>query len=346
MNNPETQTCEHAPRPLAAIPIGRRWSMALGAAALFMTSTSALAAGTVAGTDIINVAQATYDGPPGDPPVIIDSNIVTIKVDELLDVTVVSSDPGDVATSPGATAQVTTYQVTNTGNGSEAFTLSADTTKPGDEFDTAFEQIILDTNGNGIYDPGVDTIYTPGTNDPVLAPDESVTVFILSTIPAAASDGERAEIELSAVANTGSGTPGDIFAGQGDGGGDAVVGSTGASDEDSGFFVIQSAEVTLVKSATILDPFGGTTAVPGSVISYQLVTTVAGSGSMTNLAISDDIPADTTYIAESITLEGAAQTDNAGDADAGSFDGSAIAVSLGTVPGGQTRTITFQVIID
>ena len=320
--------------------------LAVGAATVCLTSVSAFAAGTIAGTDIINVAQATYDGPSGGPPVTVDSNIVTIKVDELLDVTVVSSDPGDVATSPGSTSQATTYQVTNTGNGSEAFTLSADTAKPGDEFDTAFEQIILDANGNGIYDPGVDTIYSPGSNDPVLAPDESITVFILSAIPASANDADRAEIELSAVANTGSGTPGDVFAGLGDGGGDAVVGSTGASNEGSGFFVIQAAEVTLIKSATVVDPFGGTTAVPGSVISYQLVATTTGTGSLTNLAITDDIPADTTYNAGSITLEGVAQTDSAADADAGSFTGSSIAVALGTVPGGQTRTITFQVTID
>ncbi|MGB5485310.1 hypothetical protein [Parasphingorhabdus sp.] len=346
MNCIEKQTCERPAYPLAKHSIRRQLSFAVGAAALFLAPTSAHAAGTVAGTDIVNVAQATFDGPPGDPPVTIDSNIVTIKVDELLDVTVVSSDPGDVATSPGSTAQVTTYQVTNTGNGSEAFTLSADTAKPGDEFDTTFEQIILDTNGNGVYDPGVDTIYTPGTNDPVLAPDESITVFILSTIPASANDGDRAEIELAAVANTGSGTPGDIFAGQGDGGGDAVVGSTGANDEDSGFFVVQTAEITLVKSATIVDPFGGATAVPGSVIFYQLVATTTGTGNLANLAITDDIPADTTYNAETITLEGAPLSDSASDADAGSFDGSSIAVALGTVPGGQTRTITFQVTID
>ena len=346
MTRTEKQACEYPSHPLAPYPVRRRLSLAIGAAALFLASTSAHAAGTVAGTDIVNVAQATYDGPPGGTPVTIDSNIVTIKVDELLDVTVVSSDPGDVATSAGLTGQVTTYQVTNTGNGSEAFTLSADIAKPGDEFDTTFEQIIFDTNGNGVYDPGVDTVYTPGTNDPVLAPDESVTVFILSTIPASVDDGDRAEIELSAAANTGSGTPGDIFAGQGDGGGDAVVGSTGANDEDGGFFVVQTAEVTLVKSATIVDPFGGATAVPGSVISYQLVATTTGTGDLTNLAITDDIPADTTYKTETITLEGAGQTDAAGDADAGSFNGSSIAVSLGTVPGGQTRTITFQVTID
>ena len=124
-------------------------------------STNAHAAGTLAGTDIVNVAEATYDDPGGGPPVTVPSNTVTIKVDELLDVTVVSSDPGDIATDPGATSQVTTYQVTNTGNGEEAFTLTADTAKGGDDFDTTFEQIVLDTNGNGVYDPGVDTVYTP-----------------------------------------------------------------------------------------------------------------------------------------------------------------------------------------
>ncbi len=328
------------------LPVSGRLALAVGTAWLAMAATPAYAAGTIAGTDIINVAQATYDGPEGGEPVTIDSNTVTIKVDELLDVTVVSNDPGDVTTAPGTAAQVLSYQLTNTGNGSEAFTLSADTAKPGDEFDTTFEQIILDTNGNGVYDPGVDTIYTPGTNDPVLAPDESVTVFILSSIPASANDTQRAEIELSAVANTGNGTPGDMFAGLGDGGGDAVVGSTGASGESSGFFVIQAAELTLLKSATIVDPFGGEEAVPGAVIVYQLVATVTGTGDLPNLAISDDIPADTTYKAGSITLEGAALTDDASDADAGAFDGGSIGVSLGTIPGGQTRTITFQVTID
>lgn len=319
-------------------------AIAAGVSTLALASTSANAAGTLAGTDIVNVAQASYDGPSG--PVTIDSNPVTIKVDELLDVTVVSSDPGDIATAPSATTQVLTYQITNTGNGQEAFTLAADTAKTGDDFDTVFEQIVLDTDNNGVYDPGVDTVYIPGTNDPVLDPDQSVTVFVLSTIPAGANDAERAEVELSAVATTGSGAPGTSFAGAGDGGGDAVVGSTGADGEDSGFFVIQAAQITLVKSATIADPFGGAEAVPGATITYQLVATTIGTGTLNNLIIADDIPTDTTYTAASITLEGAGLTDSDADADAGSFDGSQIAVALGGVPGGQTRTITFQVTID
>ncbi|WP_082788265.1 DUF11 domain-containing protein [Sphingorhabdus sp. M41] len=330
----------------AALAVGRRWAFAFGTAFLALASTAAQSAGTIAGTDIINSAQATYDAPGGGTPVTIDSNMVTIKVDELLDVTVVSSDPGDVTVAPGWTGQVLTYQLTNSGNGSEAFTLSADTTKPGDEFDTSFEIAILDSNGNGVYDPGVDTIYTPGTNDPILAPDESITVFILSTIPASANDTERAEIELSAIAKTGTGTPGSIFAGQGDGGGDAVIGSSGARDAGSGFFAVQASDVTLVKSATIVDPYGGTEPVPGAVIVYQLVATTIGSSDLTNLAISDAIPADTTYKSESITLEGAPLSDALSDGDAGAFDSGAVTVALGTVPGGQTRTITFQVTID
>ncbi|WP_373492170.1 hypothetical protein [Parasphingorhabdus sp.] len=328
------------------IAVSRRLALAVSAATLFMGSSAVLAAGTVAGTDIVNIAQASYDAPGGGSPVTIDSNTVTIKVDELLNVTVVSSDPGDVTSTPGSTAQVMTYKVTNSGNGSEAFALTADTARPGDEFDTSLEQIILDSNGNGVYDPGVDTIYTTGSNDPLLAPDESVTVFILSTIPASANDADRAEIELAAAATTGSGTPGTLFAGQGDGGGDAVVGSTGADSAASGFFVVRASDVTLVKSATIIDPFGGSEAVPGAVIVYQLVATTVGTADLTNLAIRDDIPADTTYKSGSITLEGAALGDAGDDGDAGSFDSGAIAVALGTLPGGQSRTITFQVTID
>ena len=315
----------------------------LSVSSFALMTTASYAAGTVAGTDIVNTAKASYDGPSGS--ITIDSNAVTIKVDELLDVTVVSSDPGDIATDPAATQQVTTYQITNTGNGDEAFSLTANTAKGGDDFDTTNSVIYLDTNGNGIFDPGVDTIYTAGSNDPVLAPDASITVFILSDIPSTANDSERAEVELTAVAVTGSGTPGTSFAGQGDGGGDAVVGSTGADGAAGSFFVIQAAKITLVKSATVADPFGGAEAVPGATITYQLVATTSGSGSLPNLAIADNIPPNTTYQAASTTLEGTALSD-ASDADAGTFDGSAINVSLGTVPGGQTRTVTFQVKID
>ena len=304
----------------------------------------AQAVGTAAGTTISNTATATYTDAGGNPASV-PSNRVDIRVDEILDVTVVSSDPGDVATLPGATNQVLTFTVTNTGNGSETFRLSPVNAIGGDAFDPTTTSLVIDTNGNGVYDAGVDTIYNAGSNDPVLAPDTSVRVFVLSTVPAAATNGQRGQTDLTATAITGSGTPGTAFAGLGQGGGDAVVGTTTALGRDDGFYIVNAATVAFVKSATVLDPFGGSKPVPGAIITYTLIATVSGSGSLANLAAGDPIPASTTYVPGSITSQATPITDLT-DADAGEFAASRVSVRFGTVPGGQTRTITFKVKIN
>ena len=311
---------------------------------VFGMSVPAFAAGTTAGTTISNQATATYTDPGGNP-VTVPSNTVALRVDEVLNVTVATAEAGDVASQPGATNQVVRYTVTNTGNGSEAFRLAAVTAIGGDAFDPNATSLVIDSNGNGVYDPGVDTVYTPGTNDPVLAPDIAVRIFVLSTVPASATDGQRGQIDLTATAVTGSGTAGTVFAAQGNGGGDAVVGATTASGHDRNFYVVSAATVALVKSATVLDPFGTAKSVPGAVITYALVATVSGSGSLANLAVGDPIPANTTYVPASITAEGASVSD-ATDADAGEFAASRVTVRLGTVAGGQTRTVTFKVRIN
>lgn len=316
----------------------------LAAASACVFASPALAAGTAAGTNITNVATATYDLPNGDEASI-ESNAVTLKVDELLDVSVAWGDPSDVAAAAGGTGQLLKFTITNGGNGAESFTLATIANGGGDDFDPIATSIVLDTNGNGAYDAGIDTVYTSGGNDPQLDPDQSITVFVLSTIPAGAGDGQRGRVDLTAVAKTGSGAPGTSFAGLGQGGGDAVVGATGADGEDDGYYRVAKASVSFVKSATVADSFGGTAATPGSTITYTLAATVSGSGSLANLRISDPVPTGTTYRAGSLTLEGGALTD-AADADAGSFTGSAISVGLGTVAAGTTKTITFQVKID
>src|SRR5687767_11308805 len=94
----------------------------------------ASAAGTIAGTNIDNVATATYEL-PGGAEASVDSNVVTLKVDELLDVTVASGDAADVATQPGLAGQLLTFLVTNAGNGTEKFTLAAVANGGGDDFD-------------------------------------------------------------------------------------------------------------------------------------------------------------------------------------------------------------------
>jgi uncharacterized repeat protein (TIGR01451 family) len=245
-------------------------------------------------------------------------------------------------TTPGATNQVLTFKVTNAGNGQEAFKLTARDNATGDDFDPTTTSIVIDTNNNGTYDPGTDTVYTAGSNDPSLAPDGTVTVFLLSTIPAGATNGQRGEADLVATSVTGSGTPGTVFAGKGDGGGDAVVGSTTATASAAGFYAVSAASVTLTKSATVTDPFGGTSHVPGSIITYTLVASVSGSGSASNLVISDTVPSDTTYQAGTLTLGGTSLTD-AADSDAGEVVTGNVTVRLGTVAAGASQTATFKV---
>lgn len=310
--------------------------------AMISMPNAAYAAGTLAGTDIQNVASATFDSAGG--PVTIQSNTVTIKVDELLDVTVSSIDPGDVITSPGQTSNVQRFRVSNTGNGDEAFALTATVANGGDDFDPSLQQIVLDTNGNGVFDAGVDVVYTAGVNDPVISPDQNITIFVITSTPAGVVDTNRASVSMAAAAVTGTGAPGTSFANAGQGGGNAVVGTTGAQSSANGFLAVQATSVTLNKTAVILDPFGGNRPVPGAIVTYSLVATVAGTGLLNNLVITDPIPVGSQYQAASMTLEATSLTD-AADADAGNFNGTRISVAAGNVPAGQTRTVTFKVII-
>ncbi|NIJ37027.1 putative repeat protein (TIGR01451 family) [Sphingopyxis panaciterrae] len=313
-------------------------SSAIALLAALALPMQAHAAGTRAGSTISNTASASFDAGGGTQT--IDSNKVDLLVDELLDVTVDSSNPADVPTTPGATSQVLTFSVTNNGNGQEAFVLSTIANGGGDQYDPTVTQIYLD-NGDGVFDAGTDTLYTPGSNNPALNPDQSITVFVIATTPGTVSDGNRGIVSLVAAAETGTGAPGRSFAGKGEGGGDAVVGSTGADGQDNGAFVVSAATVTLVKSAVVADPFSGTEPVPGATITYTITATVAGSGSLNGLTISDNIPANTSYVPGSLKLGSTALSD-ATDGDAGNYDGTKVAVSLGTIAGGQTRAVTFQ----
>jgi len=62
--------------------------------------------------------------------------------------------------------------------------------------------------------------------------------------------------------------------------------------------------------------------------------------------ITDVIPAGTTYAPGTLALDGSTLSD-AADGDAGrASDADGINVSLGTVAGGTTRNVTFDVVID
>ena len=126
---------------------------------------------------------------------------------------------------------------------------------------------------------------------------------------------------------------------------------TGGTDSDATHIVLQTApKLSLNKiSKVISDPINGTTnpkRIPGATVRYRLIVTndSAASGSGENIVINDTIPANTAYVANTITYDGAPQTD-ANDADNASFNAGTVQVNIGTMAPGDSHTITFDVTI-
>jgi uncharacterized repeat protein (TIGR01451 family) len=114
---------------------------------------------------------------------------------------------------------------------------------------------------------------------------------------------------------------------------------------------VNSTAVSVVKSVTVV----GGNPVPGATLRYSLAVSVAGAVSVDNLLISDSIPANSTYTANSIVLNGVPQTDaaDAPGADYSEFNLISTAVSVDLSQGGTLSiappasfTITFEVTID
>lgn len=199
---------------------------------LTVVSNPAGAAGTAVGTLIENTALVNYE--LAGAPLTLQSNTTTITVAERVNVTVTLQNP-QVPVAPGDAGQALLFTVTNTGNGTETFQLSMDSVLGGDDFDPtpALPAIYFDTDASGDFNAG-DQPYTPGANDPDLLPDESVSVFVVNDIPGTAVNGQIGRSELAATSATGSGAPGTVFANQGDGGVNAVIGTTGGAAMDAG----------------------------------------------------------------------------------------------------------------
>ncbi|MDJ0757776.1 MAG: hypothetical protein QNJ19_00170 [Woeseiaceae bacterium] len=307
----------------------------------------ALAEGTPAGTVIENTATLSFelDGNPAT----ITSNTTSITVVELIDLAVTLQSPQTLV-SAGDTNQALLFSVVNTGNGTETFQLAINSTVSGDDFDPvpSTVSIYFDSDGSGDFTAG-DIPYVPGDNDPVLAPDASVAILILNDIPADRLNGDVGFSELIVSSATGSGSPGDDFAGQGDGGVTAVLGTSGGIDTVRGEYLVSDVQVSIQKSQTVSDPFGGNEPVPGATITYTIEVSVTGSGTAVGGIVEDVIPTFTTYVPGSLTLDAGTLTD-AADADAGELNTSTtptIVVRLGDVTAtGSPRTVQFDVLID
>ena len=299
------------------------------------------ASGVTAGTLIQNTASATYSSGSGTNTV--QSNTVSVKVNQLVDVAVAGLNSSPVTATSTATLS---YSITNSGNGSDSFNLLADPNVAGNPFVGTVQTIAIDTNANGQFDPGIDQVISAGGSTPSIAPDSSLKVLVVVSLPANATDAQSSQVKLTATSVIGSGTSGTLFAGKGIGGVDAIIGMSHGTGSAFNSIAASLAAVSLTKSAVIADQFGGTSPVPGALVTYSIVASVTGSGKAIGVHVTDAIPAGTTYQPGTLALNGSTLTD-AADADVGVVNSSGIDVALGDIAGGSAdKSITFKVKIN
>lgn len=308
-----------------------------------MPSVWAAAGETTAGTSISNTATVNYTvGSVAQTA--INSNASSFLVDKKVDLTVAKGS--GVTTVPGATNVGLPFTVSNTGNASDSYTLTAANAATGDNFDTSSYALYLDVNGNGSYDAGTDTAIAGAVT---IARDASIKVLIVSTIPGSVINGNTANMTLTAVTTSTKTTGAEsatvvdvVFADAGNDG----------SEVDTNTYTISTAALSVVKSALVIsDPVNSTTnpkAIPGAVIEYTITVTNSGAAAAAAVTLTDSIPTNTTYVANSMMLGATSLTDLA-DADGGTAAGSPVAsisINAGTVAAaGGTATVKFRVTV-
>jgi uncharacterized repeat protein (TIGR01451 family) len=331
------------------------------------------AAGTPAGTTITNTATVNYT--VAGSPFSQTTNVASFRVDELISVRVSGPSAPVNANTPDIN-RVLVFTVTNTGNAPEAYNLIANL-NPGapvvDQFNPQAGSaglLFVDVNGNGQLDIGTDTLISGPVT---INPDRTVTVLFVANIPPGLANGNQGVVTLTAA----SATVGAVVAGVGappgtvlpNGGTpavgapgiDAVVGAgrggaadSGADDTASGTYLVGTVAVSITKTViAVTSPFGVTTTgcnaptppaacatiVPGTVVQYQLTVTIAGAGTALGVQVTDNIPPNTTYVANSIRFNGAPRTDQV-DGDNASCTGCGNAAGTVTVTVGDVPVVT------
>ena len=319
---------------------------------------SAFAVGTPSGTTISNQATVDYSV-GGVNQTQITSAAASFVVDSRIDLTVSEVSTNATQTNPGQNNVVTAFRVSNTGNSTQGYQLSVTNEASGavlfsqtDNQNVNNLRIFVDSNGNGTYDAGTDS----ATNIDTLATDndgESVVVFVLADIPVAATNAQYANVRLQAIAAVPGTNGGTVATATGGADNPAVVdivfadAGRDATESAADQYDIRSAALTVTKSATVIsDPFSSSNpkAIPGAVIEYSIVVTNNSTTTSADaVTVTDAIPANTTFVPGSITL-------NAGSLPDTNFivgPPARVVVSSGAVAAnGGTATVTFRVTIN
>jgi uncharacterized repeat protein (TIGR01451 family) len=326
----------------------RRVALAVVALSLVGTAPSAFAAGgdTNFNTDITNRASVNYSV-SGVPQTVINSSPTgnstpgagggadtTFVVDKRLMFIAEETNGAATVSSPGLTNVVTVFRVTNTSNGAQDYGLSADNLNPLANLfgrPDAFDMTNFRTRVSGAA-CSTATMTTPAyageTQDYIeqLGEDACAYVFVLADTPAAAANAAASTIRL-VVRPTTDASNGATFEAATAGVDnplvvDVVFAETGTVDGNAANDGVSFAydqyfvgTLTVTKTATVISdgfsPAGQEKPIPGAVVEYTI--SVQNNGLVTSGAnMTEIIPANTTYVAGSTTLNGAAVSDIAG----------------------------------
>lgn len=349
---------------------------AVSAIALTATASPALAAGTQSGSTITNTVTVNYN--VGGAAQTAKTASDTFTVDRKVNLVVAETGtPATTSVSPGQTAAVTAFTVTNTSNDTLDFGLAVTQQVGGagahsntDTFDASNIKVYIDNDNSGTVTAG-DTQLTSLYLDEV-APDTSVRLLVVADIPLQSGGtdlvtGDVAAVTLTATAlaggsvgsqgavltqTTGANTAGvdTVFADTNANGNVARDGKSFAKDD----YTVSAAALTATKSSLIVsDPQNGTTnpkAIPGATIQYCIrVDNAAGGATATNLNVSDTVPGTLTQTG-TVNIRGpvAAPGDpcTATNAGTGSVSGSTVSGTLPNLTAGQSAALVFQATIN
>ena len=344
----------------------RRFGLSAGTVILVaLSGTTAFAGGTPSGTTVTNTVTLDYTvGGVAQTQV---SASATFVVDNRLDHTVTKN--ADASIAPGSTNRVLAFTLTNTGNTTQGYSLTA-VQGGGATVTMTNVRIFRDVNANGAYDAGTDTAYTTGTNIANVAADGNIRLLIVADTPAGATDGQTATWWLVAQAldnnsttvttqSSGADNKDTVQVVFADADGDAAGANDVSRDGKhtaSGAFTVSAASLTVTKtSAVVNDPLNGSTdpkRIPGARVRYTISASNSGSAAAQNVVMVDAIPTNTAYVPGSVTLDlgaGATPKTDAADGDEVDYNvtvaGSVRAAAGGIAAGGGVVTLVFDVLV-
>lgn len=283
----------------------------------------AFAVGTDAGTAISNTATVSFTrGGSTDTQ----EASISFKVDEIINVNVTATNASNNITN-GDQNVALTYTVTNTGNGTEVFKLLESINSGINDLPLSLADLTIYYNTSATppaFDPN-DSSNQPYTGDDIsIANDAFITVYIVTDVPNGSVLNSKSELILTAVSQTeaggvkaGESSFGTVIPNAGEDTTNAIIAVEQGRDNATSELTVttydpsKSLDVSINKliigSSALIDNTATTTEqkIPGAMVTYFIKVTVEND-TATALNISDIIPGNMTYVAQSLRKQSAA----------------------------------------